>query len=314
MNRIWILAAVAGLAGCGVGEPDVAMAEQAPPASAASTDASVSAPPEVCRVAEAGQSLPDDVRESSGLAQSRRDPELFWTHNDAGNDPDLFALSTTGEVVQRVRVSGAELTDWEDLAAGPCGTGNCLYVGDIGDNDGEREHVTVYRVPEPERGATRSAPAQALHARFPDGPRDAEGLFVLPSGELYVVTKGRGGPVALYRYPAPARPGEVATLERVRELFPEPGDADDRVTGAGASPDGRWVGIRTYRTLYLYPAAALVGGGAVEPTTVDLAPLEQKQGESVVIAGDGSVWMTSEAGGKKGSPGWARLRCTLPGA
>lgn len=310
MNRIWILAAIVGLASCGVGEPDVAMAEQAWPVS---TEPSGSAPPQICRVAEADQSLPDDVRESSGLAQSRRDPDLFWTHNDAGNEPDLFALNTAGEVVQRVRVAGAELTDWEDLASGPCGAGSCLYVGDIGDNDAERERITIYRIPEPERGARESAPAEALHARFPEGARDAESLFVLPSGALYVVTKGRHGPVALFRFPVTQRPGEVATLEHVRELFPEPEGRDDRVTGAGASPEGRWVGIRSYRRLYLYPAAELIGGGAVKPTTVDLEPLRQKQGEAMVIAGDGSVWVTSEAAGKNESARWARLQCTFPG-
>ena len=56
------------------------------------------------------------------------------------------------------------------------------------------------------------------NARFPNGARDAEGLFILPSGDLYILTKGRRGPIELFRYPSPERPGETVTLEHVREL------------------------------------------------------------------------------------------------
>ena len=307
-HRAVLLAAAGLLAGCGAGEPEVALAERLP---GSPTPPAADAP--VCRAVEAGRPLPDEARESSGLAQSRRDPSLFWTHNDAGSGPDLFAVDADGRLATRVAVQGAEAADWEDLESGPCDAGDCLYVGDIGDNDAERERITVYRVPEPGVGATTSARAEALHARFPDGPRDSEGLFLLPSGDLFVVTKGRRGPVELYRYPSPLRPGRTATLERVRELFPEPESGDDRVTGATASPDGRWVAIRSYRTLYLYPAAELVGGGPVEPTEVDLGPLGEAQGESVAISADGTIWTTSEAGGKKERPLRFRLQCTFPG-
>lgn len=309
MNRelITVGAAVALFAGCGGAEPEVALADRT---AAAVAVAEPGVP--TCRVADAAQPLPAEVRESSGLAQSRRAPELFWTHNDAGHGPDLFALDAGGALVRQVSVTGAEAVDWEDLAAGPCGEGDCLYIGDIGDNDAERDRITIYRLSEPEGDVAGTAAAEPLHARFPDGPRDAESLFVLPSGDLFVVTKGRRGPVALYRYPAPQRPGETVTLERVRELFPEPEDNDDRVTGATASPDGNWVGVRTYRTLYLYPTSALVGGEVVEPTQVDLQPLGQEQGESVAIARDGTVLMTSEAENRDGRPGWSRLACTFP--
>src|SRR5690606_28459365 len=101
-----------------------------------------------------------------------------------GNDPDLFALDAAGRIVQKVRVAGAEITDWEDIDGGPCPEGYCLYVGDIGDNGAKRDAVTVYRVPEPAAGASEVAGAVALQARFPGGARDAEGLFVLPTGDL----------------------------------------------------------------------------------------------------------------------------------
>jgi hypothetical protein len=39
-----------------------------------------------CDIASATTSpLPDDVRETSGLAPSRRQPQFIWTYNDSGN-------------------------------------------------------------------------------------------------------------------------------------------------------------------------------------------------------------------------------------
>jgi hypothetical protein len=73
-----------------------------------------------------------------------------------------------------------------------------------------------------------------------------------------------------------------------------------------------WIAIRTYRTLYFYRAAALMAGNvAVEPKVIDLTPLGHKNGEAIVVANDGAVWLTSEAKGKKGLPGWIRLQCAL---
>ncbi len=304
-SRAWCAMAVLALGACDAEWRDAGAPEL--PVGAAVSAAGAAA----CRVADAGRPLPKDAMESRGLARSRRDPALFWTHNDAGNQPDLFAVDSRGTLAGRVRVEGAALEDWEDLAAGPCAGGDCLFVGDIGDNDAARGSITVYRVEEPSPDAPASAPAAALRARYPGGPRDAEALFVI--GErLYIVTKGRTGPIELYRYPADAQPGETVTLEKRRDLMPAPRTSDDRVTAAAASPDGRWVGIRTYRTLHLYPAAALTGEGELAaPVTMDLRPLKEAKGEGMAIADDGTVWLSSEAA-KKSPPRWARLECTLP--
>ena len=295
------------LLGCAGAESEAAVTDE-------SAAGAVSSAADFCEIVERGAPLPDDVRETSGLARSPRDPELFWTHNDAGGEPELFAIDASGALAGRVHVAGAELEDWEDVAAAPCGAGACLYVADIGDNDGERDRITVYRVPEPLPDAGRSEAAEALHARFPDGPRDAEAVFVDPSGTLYVVNKGDRDEIGVYRWAAGQPAGTTVTLERVRRLFPQPQDGDDRVTAASATPDGRWVGIRTYRALYLYRTDALLGGGASEPLVFDLSPLGEAQGEGLAVADDGSVWLSSEGGGDGEPPRWSRLRCVLPAA
>lgn len=281
------------LAACeGEGEPDA----PAPP------------PPE-CRVVQTPAPLPLVLDEVSGVAPGRRQPGVFWMHNDSGGEPAVFALDAAGRLLGRVRVAGAQNRDWEDVAVGACAAGTCLYVADIGDNAAAQPEVHVYRVPEPAVGDSLTAPAQRLRLRYPGGPRDAEALFVLPSG-VFVLTKGRNSPVELYRLPDGARPEQPAVLERVRAFGTNVEPLFDQITGASASPDGRTVAVRSYRTLYLYRAAELTSAAAVEPFRFDLSGLGELQGEGVALLDDGTVLLTSEGGPGGLPPTLAVLRCS----
>jgi hypothetical protein len=265
-----------------------------------------------CHTIQSAVRLPAAVSETSGLAVSGVDPDLLWTHNDRGNDPVLHAVSAQGTLLGSVTVKGAELIDWEDIDAAPCASGTCLYIADIGDNDGARESVTIYEVAEPAPGDRSTATARALHARYPDGPHNAESIFILPGGDLYVVTKGDDGPIAVYRLAKSQQGAPGAVLELVREAMTEPRGRADRVTGAAASPDGSRVAIRSYGSLYIYAVDALVGGSETAPLVIDLQSLGEPQGEGVAIANDGTVWLSSEAEDGDASPLLSRLSCPVP--
>lgn len=265
----------------------------------------------VCRLAPAGIPLPADVHEASGVAASRSSPGYAWILNDQG-DPQLLAAPVAGGAGRRVRVTGAEVGDWEDLAIGPCASGSCLYVADIGDNQAERAQITVYRVPEPGPADSVSAPAEALHATYPDGPQDAEAIFVTPDSGVYIVSKGETGPIALYRFPRPFTPGAVARLERVFELGPAASQRSGRVTGASASPDGRWVALRGLHSTSFYRAAELLAGRRGEPVRVDLAGANEAQGEGIALAEGGVMYLVSEGVGKRNPAVLTRAECTLP--
>jgi hypothetical protein len=264
-----------------------------------------------CRVEAAGVALPDDVHEASGVAVSRAAPGVLWTHNDSG-EPRVLAVGTDGAARGRVRVAGAAVEDWEDVAVGPCPGGHCLYLADIGDNRAERARITVYRLPEPDPAAATSAPAEALHAVYPDRAQDAEALFVTADGGVFVVTKGETGPVAVYRFPQPLRPGTEVTLEKVATLAGDQQRRKERITGASASPDGRWVVLRSLESLSFHRAADLAAGRTGEAVRFDVREAKEAQGEGVALADDGTVWLASEGGKKKDPATLARVACTLP--
>src|ERR1041384_8744014 len=129
------------------------------------------------------------VSESSGLAASRLAPGAYWTHNDSGDGPFVYAFDTRGDSLGVFRVAGAQARDWEDMAAGPGPERgkSYLYLGDIGDNDETRDEVVVYRVAEPAltavtRNLTKARPgstepAEAIRLKYPDGKHDAEASF-----------------------------------------------------------------------------------------------------------------------------------------
>ncbi len=251
--------------------------------------------------------------ESSGAAISGRAPEIIWTHDDSG-DPAIVALDTNGIARARVRVTGARLVDWEDIAVGPCPAGSCAYIADIGDNAGNRREIVVYRVPEPSLTDRHTRPAEAFRATYPGGARDSEAMFVLPNGAVFVVSKGDEGPVVLYRFPSLSRIGPATQLERVATLATGKVARNRRITGASASPDGRWVVLRTLDALFFYRADQLTKGIVAGALAFDVRRLQEIQGEGVALRANGTVYVTGEGGGK-GRPGtFGVLRCHLPPA
>ena len=58
-----------------------------------------------CVVVQRPAMLPE-IPEASGLAISRRNPGIIWSHNDSGHATELFALQTSihGEIVGWRRV------------------------------------------------------------------------------------------------------------------------------------------------------------------------------------------------------------------
>ena len=248
------------------------------------------------------------ITESSGLAASRRNPGLFWTHNDSGDGPLVYAFNRKGQSMGRWRVTGAQALDWEDMAAGPGPRQGVsyLYIGDTGDGGGKREQVTIYRVVEPaiagaspgdvKQQATEAA--EAIRLKYPDGPHDAETLMVHPqTGDLYIVAKDFSSSIGVYKLKAPFSGENTNTLTRVAEMG-VPNLVGGLITGGDIAPDGRRVVLCDYLSAYELTLPDGAGNDFdqiwTEPmATVELGP--RRQGEAVCYSLDGNaILATSE--------------------
>jgi hypothetical protein len=218
-------------------------------------------------------------------------------------------------------VTGARNRDWEAVAAGPCPDGWCLYIGDVGDNGAGRDRVTVWRVAEPGAGAARTARATPIHFRYPDGPRDVEGIWVGPDTSLWLVTKrplrrpdGSLRPALVYRLPAAAVIGAPAgavaagepggVLARLADSLPwVPLPRDDRswISDAALSgPDSagrRRLAIRAYDDVLVFEADSATGAPGALVARCSLRALAQRQGEGVAWLPDGRLLFSSEGRG-----------------
>ena len=118
------------------------------------------------------------ITESSGVVASRRNPDLFWTHNDSGDERREFIIV--------YRFAEPEVTDADAASTH------------------ESPRVT--------------APAEAIRIKYPDGAHNAEALLIHPlTGDLYVLTKG-GDAAGVYKLAAPFDASAVNTLARVAVL------------------------------------------------------------------------------------------------
>ena len=243
------------------------------------------------------------LAEASALASSQRWPGVYWTLNDSGNSPSVYAVDDQGRSRGTYSVEGAQNVDWEAMQVGPGRNGvSALYIGDIGDNDRERREIVLYRVPEPQPAAAgagsssgRTSQAEAFKLQYPDGARDAEGLLVHPTtGEILIVTKEILGRAGVYRVPLPLDDRRTARLERVTEVdMARAGVKIDVVTDTTVAPDARRVTIRTYGSALEYevpPGAALASIWEQMPRVARLD--DGPQGEGISYRSDGRALIT----------------------
>ncbi|MEW2545907.1 WD40 repeat domain-containing protein [Streptomyces sp. NPDC047002] len=223
------------------------------------------------------------ITESSGLAASRLHPGVYWTHNDSGDGPYVYAVdSRTGETVARVTLRGVGAPrDVEAISLGPDGD---LYVGDIGDNlGGSWDHVWIYRFPEPKHLGDQAVDATQFTVKYADGPRNAESLMVDPAtGRVYIASKNEDGG-GLYEGPARLTPTGTNVFRRVASV--------PWVTDGAFSPDGSRLVLRSYLGAYGY---AWHDGrlGKQFPVSAPFLP----QAESVTYTGDGRALMFGSEG------------------
>lgn len=213
------------------------------------------------------------ITESSGLVASRLHPGVYWTHNDSGDGPYVYAVAAaTGRTVATVTMRGIHPRDAEAISMGPDGD---LYVADIGDNlGGTWPEVWIYRFPEPKRLVSQTVDVTRYTVRYDAGPRNAEALMVQPrTGRVYIASKNQDGG-HLYEGPARLSPSGINVFHSIGDV--------PWVTDGAFSPDGSRLVLRGY-----FWAREYRWQDGRPHRLADLDVPMQPQGESVAFTPDG---------------------------
>ena len=244
----------------------------------------------------------DPINEASGIAASRKNPKVLWTHNDSGDLNRVFAFNTHGEHLGVYFIDGAGARDWEDMAVGPGPDSGkqYLYIGEIGDNNSQYELKYIYRVPEPEVDSNQTPVDTTIFGTevityiYPDGRRDAETIMVDPfTKDIYVVSK-REASVRVYRAAYPQSITDTLTLEHVVTLNL------NQVTAGDISPSGFEILIKTYNNIYYWyraPGQELWEALANQPLIVPYIPEPQGEAVSWEPVQEGGYYTISEEPG-----------------
>ncbi len=251
-----------------------------------------------------------NLTEASDVAPSKLNPNVLWMQNDSGNPPQLFAMTPAGTNLGTYNITGASNTDWEDIDAGPGPVSGVqyLYIGDIGDNNANRSSISVYRVVEPTVSDTQAPVTASIGGEvqfkfvYPDGPRDAESMFVDPATkDIWIISKTNpNGDTAkhVYEAPYPQSTTSTTTLTLVTTL-----PVSTHLTSADISPDGSEIIVRGDASntglMYIRPAGGTVADAfATVPISIPL--ISDPQGEGIGFDAQGRGYFTSSEG--KNSP------------
>jgi hypothetical protein len=178
------------------------------------------------------------INESSGLIASRQHKGLFWTHNDSGDKPRIFAITEKGELLGEYEIEGAQAFDWEDIGIDQ---NNNLYIADVGNNALKRKNLKIYKVAEPKKIKKKGLlkVIEVIEVDYPEGKFNCEAFAIEPQGSLILITKDPR-PAHVYRY-------ENKKWVKKQSLK----NINSYVTGADINAKGD-LALSTYKGFHIY--------------------------------------------------------------
>lgn len=195
--------------------------------------------------------LPDVLSEISGMLTWNG---LFWGFNDSGGTPVLFGFDSSGTIKMELELVNAENKDWEAMTQDD----NYLYVGDFGNNRGNRKDLCIYKISKKDITELAKQKVSSERINFQYASQTSFGFslnsttydceaMVAMMGQLYLFSKNWEENTTEV-YCLQTTPG-TNNLEAIDTL-----DVNLLVTGADISPDKTklaLIGYLDYRT-YLW--------------------------------------------------------------
>ncbi|GHA17428.1 hypothetical protein [Oceanisphaera arctica] len=234
--------------------------------------------------------FPSRLAETSGLARWQQG---FVSHNDSGNDADLFVLDGEGNITAQSAIAAGN-RDWEDIAV----RGNTLYLADTGNNGGWRRDLHILPLTAEAEHFSPQAPIPVRYAEQHNFQPplyqhnfDAEALTWVED-ELWLLTKRwLDQQTAIYKVRPTAENTSLVEQQRL--------NTDMLVTGADYDAKTRtlllvgysrnWFNRRAW--LWLYP---IRDGRVIEADGRRWMLGQNGQFEGIALGRDGLVYFTRE--------------------
>jgi len=247
------------------------------------------------RVINLGQ-MPPEISESSGL-ELGDEPNTFYTHSDHGSSSaTLYKISQNGKLLETHAIAGASLVDWEDLTRDESGN---LFIGDIGNNSGNRSELKIYKVRASDPGSAQTISfsydsRDAVESKGKKGKGKAktarsfnsEAMF-WHNGNIYLVTKASGGGGDAHLFQVSDSPGTHTAKHLGQKAL------GDKITSADISPSGDKLVLMSVGKLHVFN---LNGSDYFkgDPQTINLGNVGQTEG--LVFTDNNTIVFCNESG------------------
>ena len=238
--------------------------------------------------------------EFSGIVRSKTNNNVFWVHNDSGDQPRIFALDSTGHFYQSNRyknyegitVAGATNVDWEDITVDDRGN---VIIADVGNNGNDRRDLVLYLVPEPSPIASNTTYIKRIFLNYPDQKEfpdkhdlnyDCEAIFSADD-HIYFLSKNRSDSnTKLYRLDQ--QKSEESNPLTLIDTF----NINGQVTAADASPDGNKIVVITYSAIWVFERTS--HNASYFKGAIWWLPVSAPQIESVCFKDSKTIWLLDE--------------------
>lgn len=188
--------------------------------------------------------LSDHLVETSGLIWFN---DKMWSLNDGGGENEIYAIDSNGDIELTIEIENKTNADWEALAQ----DNNFIYIGDVGNNKGNRTNLKVFKVAKEDLDLTEdisSVAAEEIKFSYADqddfSEREYTHEFDCASmlsfqDELYLFSKDwKNFKTTIYKLPKQSGDYKL-----------EPSDSFDvngLITGADLSSDGKYLALLGY--------------------------------------------------------------------
>lgn len=249
-------------------------------------------------------SLPKKLKEVSGIAYTSQDQSI-WTIEDSGNASAIYKIDATGKKTKTVTITDVQNLDWEDITMDKNGD---VYIGDFGNNDNERQDLSIYKVAINDLDNENVTTAYKISFSYPEQKQfppskkelwyDVEGFFEM-NNNFYLFTKNRSkgfdGTTLIYKIPNQAGSHKAILLDSFKTCDTYKSCA---ITSAVLSPDQSKVVLLTHDKIILFENFKGDDFLSGTQTTLELNHFSQK--EAATFIDNDSMLLADEKNGSDG--------------